>query len=185
MIRSIVLASASPRRREICDILGITYTVCPARTELPADPSLTAAEAILQVARGKAEEVAAVYPNDIVLGADTAVVVDDRILGKPRDAAEAKEMLRLISGRTHQVITAGWVCGEGSNDGFADHADVTVVPMTSEDIDAYVASGEPMDKAGAYAIQGIGACHIRGISGDFYTVMGLPCGRLLRFLEHR
>lgn len=185
MIRSIVLASASPRRREICDILGIAYTVCPARTELPADPSLTAAEAILQVARGKAEEVAAVYPNDIVLGADTAVVVDDRILGKPRDAAEAKEMLRLISGRTHQVITAVWVCGEGYNDGFADHADVTFFPMTSEDIDAYVASGEPMDKAGAYAIQGIGARHIRGISGDFYTVMGLPCGRLLRFLEHR
>lgn len=185
MTRPIVLASASPRRREICDLLGLTYTVCPASTELPADTALPPAQAILQVARGKAEEVAASHPDEIVLGADTAVVVDDRILGKPQDAAEAKAMLRMLSGRTHQVITAVWVCGGTYNSGFADCADVTFFPMTEQDIEAYVSSGEPMDKAGAYAVQGIGARHIRGINGDFYTVMGLPCGRLLRFLEHR
>lgn len=185
MTRPIVLASASPRRREICDILGLTYTVCPARTELPADPTLPAAQAILQVARGKAEEVAAQYPDEIVLGADTAVVVDDRILGKPCDTEDAKAMLRLLSGSTHQVITAVWVCGGDYNDGFADCAEVTFFPMTEQDIEAYVASGEPMDKAGAYAIQGVGARYIERLCGDFYTVMGLPCGRLLRFLQHR
>lgn len=185
MTRPIVLASASPRRREICDILGLTYTVCPARTELPADPTLPAAQAILQVARGKAEEVAARHPNEIVLGADTAVVVDDRILGKPRDTEDAKAMLRLLSGHTHQVITAVWVCGDDYNAGFADCAEVTFFPMTEQDVEAYAASGEPMDKAGAYAIQGIGARYIERLNGDFYTVMGLPCGRLLRFLQHR
>ncbi len=183
MNRPIILASASPRRREICDLLGLTYTVCPARTELPADPTLSPEQAILRVARGKAEEVAAMHPGEIVLGADTAVVVDDRILGKPCDAEDAKAMLRLLSGRAHQVITAVWVCGDGYNDGFADSAEVSFFDMTEEQITVYVASNEPMDKAGAYAIQGIGARHIRGINGDFYTVMGLPCGRLYRFLE--
>lgn len=185
MTRPIILASASPRRREICDLLGLTYTVRPAVAEPPADPTLPAGEAILQVARGKAEEVALQYPAEIVLGADTAVVVDDCILGKPKDEAEAKQMLRLISGRTHQVITAVWVCGDGYDNGFYDCADVTFFPMTEEDIEAYVATGEPNDKAGAYAVQGIGARYIRGVNGDFYTVMGLPSGRLLRFLDHR
>lgn len=183
MDRPLVLASASPRRREILELLGFTYTVCPARTELPADPSLSAEDAILRVARGKAEEVAAQYPHAIVLGADTAVVVDEVILGKPQDAEEARAMLRQLSGRTHRVITAVWVCGDGFNTGFADVAEVTFYPMTEQNIAEYVASGEPMDKAGAYAVQGCGARYIRGIHGDFYTVMGLPGGRLYRFMR--
>ncbi len=180
-----VLASASPRRREICDLLGLTYTVCPAQSELPADLALSPEQAILQVARGKAEEVAAQYPDSIVLGADTAVVVDDTILGKPQDADEAAAMLRRIAGRTHRVITGVWVCGGGIDDGFADVAEVAFYPMTDRDIAEYVATGEPMDKAGAYAVQGIGARYIRGIHGDFYTVMGLPCGRLHHFLSDK
>ncbi len=185
MTQPIVLASASPRRREICDLLGLTYTVCPAKSEAEADPSLPTDKAILQVARGKAEEVAAQYPDAIVLGADTAVVVDGRILGKPQDTEDAKAMLRMLSGRTHQVITGVWVCGGGYDDGFADVANVTFYEMTEQDIAAYVQTNEPHDKAGAYAVQGIGARYIRGIDGDFYTVMGLPCGRLFRFLERR
>lgn len=183
MKRQIVLASASPRRREILDLLGIGYTVCPAGTEPDADPSLTAEEAILRVARGKAEEVAVQYPSEIVLGADTAVVVDDEILGKPRDTEEAKAMLRRLSGRTHRVITGVWVCGKGFNNGFADVAKVEFYPLTEQEIEEYVASGEPMDKAGAYAVQGKGMRYIRGLHGDFYTVMGLPGGRLYRFLN--
>lgn len=178
----LVLASASPRRREICDLLGWTYTVSPAQTELPADPALSPEQAILQVARGKAEEVAKRYPDSLVLGADTAVVVDDVILGKPQDAEDAAAMLRSIAGRTHRVITAVWLSGGGIDDGFADVAEVTFYPMTARDIAEYVETNEPMDKAGAYAVQGIGARYIRGINGDFYTVMGLPCGRLHRFL---
>ncbi len=185
MTYPLILASASPRRREICDLLGWTYTVCPATTELPADTTLTPEDAILRVARGKAEEVAATEPNAWVLGADTAVVVDDRLLGKPQDEAEAAAMLRLLSGRTHRVVTAVWVSGPEMNTGFADSAEVTFYPMSEPDIAAYVATGEPMDKAGAYAVQGLGARYIRGICGDFFTVMGLPAGRLYQFMQGR
>ncbi len=183
MNQPLILASASPRRREICDLLGIHYTVCPATGELPVDAQLPPEAAILRVARGKAEEVAAAHPQAVVLGADTAVVVDDEILGKPKNEEDAKAMLRRLSGRTHRVITGVWVCGDGYDTGFADSAEVAFFPLGEEDIAAYVATGEPMDKAGAYAVQGFGARYIRGIHGDFYTVMGLPCGRLYRFLH--
>ena len=180
---SMVLASASPRRREICELLGIPYTVCPAQTELPVDPALPPEEAVLHVARAKAEEVAVIHPDTLVLGADTVVLLGDRILGKPRDVAEAKAMLQLLSGQTHRVITAVWVCGGGYDDGFWDSAEVTFFPMTEAEIEVYAATGEPLDKAGAYAVQGRGARYIRGIHGDFYTVMGLPASRLYRFLQ--
>ncbi len=183
MNQPLILASASPRRREICDLLGIRYTVCPATGELPMDAQLSPEEAILRVARGKATAVAAAHPQAVVLGADTAVVVDDEILGKPQNEDDAKAMLRRLSGRTHRVITGVWVCGDGYNDGFADSAEVTFFPLSEADIAAYVATGEPMDKAGAYAVQGFGARYICGIHGDFYTVMGLPSGRLYRFLH--
>ena len=179
----IVLASASPRRREICDLLGLTYTVEPAKTELPTDPALSPDQAVLCVARGKAEEIAEHYPQAVVIGADTVVVVDDTILGKPKDADDAKAMLRRLSGREHRVITAVWICDGDKSEGFADSAAVTFMPMTDEEIDAYVKSGEPMDKAGAYAIQGNGMRYIRSINGDFYTVMGLPSGRLYEMLK--
>ncbi len=182
MIPSIVLASASPRRREICELLQLDFTVCPAAYEAPIDPSLPVEEAIVQVARGKAEEVAASHPHAVVLGSDTSVVIDGCVLGKPHSTEEAAAMLRRLSGKTHRVITGVWVCGDGYNTGFADVAEVTFYPLTEDDIAAYLATGEPMDKAGAYAVQGYGARYIRGIHGDFYTVMGLPCGRLYHFL---
>ena len=182
-MKQLILASASPRRREILDLLGIAYTVCPAESEAEADLSLSAEEAILQVARSKAEEVARRFPNECVLGADTAVVIDGVILGKPQDEEDAKAMLRRMSGRTHHVITAVWVCGDGFDRGFADVAEVMFYPMSEKDIDDYVGTGEPMDKAGSYGVQGYGARYVRGINGDFYTVMGLPAGRLYRFLE--
>lgn len=178
-----ILASASPRRREILDLMGFTYTVEPAKTELPPDPALSPEEAVLRVARGKAEEIAERYPNGVVLGADTVVVVDGAILGKPNDAEDAKAMLRRLSGKEHRVITAVWICDGERSEGFADSAAVTFLPMSEEEIEAYVATGEPMGKAGAYAIQGRGMRHIRGIHGDFYTVMGLPSGRLYEVLK--
>jgi septum formation protein len=180
---NVILASASPRRREILDLLGITYMVCPAQSEASADTTVSVEEAIMYVARGKAEEVAAAYPDSVVLGADTAVVIDGEILGKPQNIEEAKAMLRRLSGRTHRVITGVWVCGKGFDKGFADVAEVTFYPLTEAEIDEYVATKEPMDKAGAYAVQGRGARYIQGLNGDFYTVMGLPSGRLYRFLH--
>ncbi len=184
-MRAIVLASASPRRQEICTLLGLTFTVVPAQSESPVDARLPIDDAIIQVARAKAEEVAAAYSDTPVLGADTSVIVDDEVLGKPRDEEEAKAMLRRLSGRTHRVVTGVWLCNGTQSGGFADSADVTFAAMSDEEIDEYVCSGEPMDKAGAYAIQGHGMRYITGIYGDFYTVMGLPSGRLYQFLKER
>ncbi len=178
-----ILASASPRRREILDLMGVTYTVKPAQTELPLDLTLPPEDAVLRVARGKAEEIAKDHPSEVVLGADTVVVVDGSILGKPKDSEDAKAMLRQLSGREHRVITAVWLCDGERSEGFADSAAVTFLPMSKEEIDAYVASGEPIGKAGSYAIQGRGMRHICGIHGDFYTVMGLPSGRLYEILK--
>ena len=178
-----MLASASPRRREICEQLGLKFTVLPAKTELPADPALSVEDAILQVARGKAQEIAALHPETAVLGADTAVVLDGKILGKPENPDDAARMLRLLSGRTHKVVTGVWLCRGDEGDGFADTAEVTFFSLSDDEIDAYIATGEPLDKAGAYGIQGYGARFIEKLNGDFYTVMGLPSGRLYRFLK--
>ena len=180
---ALVLASASPRRREILTLLGEDFEIRPALSEIPPDPALPAEKAVLAVARCKAEEVAALYPDRLVIGADTIVVAEGAILGKPRDTADAARMLCLLAGRRHQVMTGVWCCSPALADGFTDTAEVSFFSMTEEEIAEYVASGEPMDKAGAYAIQGIGMRYIEGLQGDFYTVMGLPGGRLRRFLR--
>lgn len=179
---AIVLASASPRRREICELLGLEFEVIPAHGEPLPDTKIPTEEAVLRVARAKAEEVAAACPGRMVVGADTVVEADGRVLGKPADEEDARRMLRLLQGRTHRVLTGVWVCTPEGGDGFTEAAKVEFYPMDEADIDEYLATGEPMDKAGAYGIQGRGMRYIRGIHGDFYTVMGLPGARLLRFL---
>lgn len=181
-----ILASGSPRRREICALAGIPVEIvpAPAGAEPLLTPDLPPEEAAILSAKAKALAVAATRPDRTVIGADTSVWLPDRPLGKPRDREEAAAMLRSLSGRTHRVITGVWVWGPGGGDGFADVAEVEFYPLTEEEIAAYIATGEPMDKAGAYGIQGKGMALIRGISGDFYTVMGLPGARLLRFLRN-
>ncbi len=185
---TILLASASPRRREICDLLGIAYEVLPASTELPFDSALSVEENALAVARAKAREIAALKGTAVpVLGADTSVILDTEdgavALGKPADEEDAFRMLRALQGRSHRVLTGVWVCGNDREDGFVDAAKVHFAPMTDEEIRTYIASGECMDKAGAYAVQGRCLRHINGIEGDFYTVMGLPSASLWRFLQ--
>ena len=184
----LILASASPRREEILERLGLSFAVDPARRELPPDPSLPAGQAVLAVARGKAEEVAERHPGTVVLGADTAVCLEGTLLGKPRDERHARAMLTALQGREHQVLTAVWVCappapGRPASGGFVSRARVRFYPMSGREIGEYIATGEPMDKAGAYGIQGFGMRYIRGISGDYYTVMGLPGARVRRFLR--
>ena len=184
----LVLASASPRRKEILERLGLSFAVDPARRELPPDPSLPAGQAVLAVARGKAEEVAERHPGTVVLGADTAVCLEGTLLGKPRDERHARAMLTALQGREHQVLTAVWVCappvpGRPASGGFVSRARVRFYPMSGREIGEYIATGEPMDKAGAYGIQGFGMRYIRDISGDYYTVMGLPGARVRRFLR--
>ena len=184
----IVLASASPRRKEICELLGIETDILPAASELPFDPSLSAEENALAVAREKAREIAAIKGTHIpVLGADTSVILDTDdgtvALGKPTDDNDAFRMLKALQGRRHRVLTGVWVCGKNRENGYVDQTFVRFAPMTDDDIRAYIATGECLDKAGAYAVQGRCLRHINGIDGDFYTVMGLPSASLWRFLQ--
>lgn len=186
-MKPLILASSSPRRREILTKLGWEFAVIPAQNEESIDPALPLEQAVRLVAQKKAEEIAARYPDHIVIGADTVVAVDGQVLGKPADGRQACAMLRQLAGRTHEVLTGVYVCHPdwpGGGRGFTDCAQVTFYPADDEEIAAYVATGEPMDKAGAYGVQEKGLRFVKGIHGDFYTVMGLPGARLYRFLRY-
>lgn len=182
-MEKLILASASPRRSEILKVMQIPFTAVPAKSETGIDPFLPLDKAVLQVARKKAEEVASLHPGRIVLGADTIVAIDGKVLGKPRDKEDAFRMLKRLSGRVHRVFTAVWVCGGRIAGGFTDCAEVEFYPLSDREIADYISSGEPMDKAGGYGIQGLGIRLVKSVKGDFYTVMGLPGGRLWRFLS--
>ena len=192
----IVLASASPRRQELLRNAGIPFTVQPAdinETPLASESPRDCAE---RLAREKALAVFKNRPREYVLGADTIVVVDDTILGKPRDAEDAARMLRLLSGRTHSVITGVCVVGRkvvsGRWSGTTEDPElrtasettlVTMCGLSDDEIRAYVATGEPMDKAGAYAIQGMASRWIPRIEGDYSNVVGLPVARVYAMLR--
>ena len=174
----IVLASASPRRRELLSLITEHFTVCPA----DADETLRDAplgEEVTRLSRLKAEAVQAQYPNAVCIGSDTMVTIDGLRLGKPKDADEAASMLRRLRGRTHEVLTGLAVL---TPDGGA-HTLHTCTRVTFRDFAAYLATGEPLDKAGAYGIQGHGALLIKGIEGDYYSVMGLPVAPLYTILR--
>ena len=180
---SIVLASASPRRRELLQTAGIDFTVRVSDAAEYIAPGTPPQEAVQSLARQKAEAVAAQCPSDTVIGADTVVTLDGVILGKPRDAADAARMLHLLSGRTHEVYTGVCLCRAGYAETFFACTRVTFYPLTDEEIDDYIATGEPMDKAGAYGIQGLGCTLVRGIEGDYCIVVGLPVASLVRLLR--
>jgi nucleoside triphosphate pyrophosphatase len=196
---ALVLASASPRRQELLRSAGIAITVQP--TNIPESPlDGEAPKAFAErMAREKAWAIFKQRPNEFVLGADTIVVVDKEILGKPKDAADAARMLRLLSGRSHQVVTGVCLMGPrsgGTSSGSPDakpetslgdvRSETTIVHVTSlsdDEIRAYIASGEPMDKAGAYAIQGMASRWIPRIEGDYANVVGLPIALVYRMLK--
>lgn len=177
---SIILASASPRRRDLLENLGVANLVIkPAYGEEHAPEGASAEEAVIAISRGKALEAAEqCAPGDVIIAADTVVCLDGDILGKPHGEAEAREMLRRLSGREHEVYTGVTVMRGGDVLCGAERTLVRFRPLTADEIDAYVATGEPMDKAGAYGAQGKGSLFVEGISGDFFNVMGLPVCRL-------
>ena len=180
----IVLASGSPRRRELLEMLGVKdFAVIPARGEELPHPELSPAELVKELSRAKAAEVAGAHPEALVIGADTVVAVDGRVLGKPADEADAARMLRLLSGREHEVFTGVTVMAGGAAESCAERTVVRFLPLTEREIAAYVATGEPMDKAGAYGIQGRASVFTQGIDGDFFNVMGLPVCRLGQMLK--
>jgi septum formation protein len=178
----IVLASQSPRRRELLAQIGIPHEVRPADVDesvLPGEEPLPHVE---RLARAKAHALAEREPHTVVVAADTIVVVDGRILGKPTGDAHAREMLGALSGRTHTVHTAVAVARGDVTLSAVESVAVTFHPLTDADIAASVATGEPHDKAGAYGIQGYGAVLVERIEGDYFAVMGLPLARLVRLL---
>lgn len=189
MDKKIVLASASPRRRELLQNMGLGFEIITSdgaeqvfENELPQDTvKRLSSEKALNVAKR------APYDDCIVIGADTVVAIDGKILGKPEDEGDAKRMLTLLSGRTHKVYTGVSVIETTSGERVSDYVETEVkfVNLTERQIEKYVSSGEPMDKAGAYGIQDLGAMLVEKINGDYFNVVGLPVSRLARILRDR
>ncbi|MEG1632995.1 MAG: Maf family protein [Oscillospiraceae bacterium] len=181
---SIILASASPRRKELMEMLGIkNLLIIPAEGEEEQVPGRGAEETVLALSLAKAREVAAKHGSDLVIAADTVVCIDGEILGKPKNREDAERMLRRLSGREHLVYTGVTLTKNGESRSAAEMTAVRFRKLSEGEISAYVATGEPMDKAGAYGAQGLASLFVEGISGDFFNVMGLPLCRLGRMLE--
>ncbi|HEY2850033.1 MAG TPA: Maf family protein [Gemmatimonadaceae bacterium] len=178
----VILASASPRRRELLTLVGIAHDVQPANIDESLLAGETPAAHAERLARTKAHTIAAREPAAIVIAADTIVVVDGDVLGKPADVAAARAMLARLSGRTHTVLTAIAVARGARIESAVEAVDVTFRTVSAHDIDAYIATGEPMDKAGAYGIQGFGATIVERVDGDYFSVMGLGLRRLVQLL---
>ena len=181
---AVILASQSPRRRELLGQMGFTdFVIRPAQGEEIVDPNLSPDRLVEELSRQKCAEVSAnASPEDLVIAADTVVAIDGTVLGKPRSEQEAYAMLSRLSGRHHTVYTGVTVSRGGES--FTAHEAIRVHfrPLTPAEIEAYVSTGEPMDKAGSYGIQGYGSMLVEGISGDYFNVVGLPVCLLGRML---
>ena len=179
-----ILASASPRRKEILENFGFSFKTIVKNIDETSDKT-RAEEKILEIAEKKARAAAIDFPDENVVGADTVVVVDGKILGKPKNKEEAFSMLKYLSGRSHEVITAFSFININKNISYSDY-EITKVyfkNLTDDEINWYINTKEPMDKAGAYGIQGKGAFFVEKIEGDFFSVMGFPLGKFVRFLN--
>lgn len=179
----LILASSSPRRRQLLELYTRDFSVCASEfdeTTVRADTPVHLVEAL---ARGKCLAVAKARPGCLVVGSDTVVELDGEVFGKPKDAADARRMLRALSGRTHQVHTGVCVSDGVRTESFVDTCRVTFFPIPEEELERCIASGEPFDKAGAYAIQGQAALWLDRLEGDYYTIMGLPVSRTARLLD--
>ncbi len=180
---NIILASASPRRKELLGYAVKSFEVVPAEIDERLPRHIPAEKSAEYLAVKKAEHIAELYPESLVIGSDTVVIIDGEILGKPRDEADAERMLKLLSGKTHAVITGVCIIYGEKKKSFSEKTLVTFYPLSDEEIRGYIATGEPMDKAGAYGIQGAGCVLAEKINGDFFNVVGLPAARLRRELS--
>ncbi len=179
----LILASKSPRRVKLLKDAGFDFIVVPSDIEETIEKGWTPQEAVKHLSMQKAMQVAVQYPKDIVIGSDTIVVLGSEILGKPVDEEDAVRMLKSLSGRTHSVYTGVALVKDGASDVFYSKTDVTMRDLSELEIRNYVATKEPMDKAGAYAIQGEGAQLVDHYDGDFFTIVGLPLKMLINHLE--
>jgi septum formation protein len=180
----IILASQSPRRRYLLERAGLRFTVLPSRLDEASVTAATPDDYVRELAQAKAMDIARKHPDSWVIGADTVVVADGRILGKPASTAQARDMLRRLSGRMHQVLTGFCICRLSNDRMFTDavRTDVLFKTLTDDEIEWYIRTGEPFDKAGAYAIQGIGTFLVKRINGSYTNVVGLPVCEVVEFL---
>ena len=179
---NLILASASPRRQELLRIFGCPFTVRAADIDETMDPDKAPFDEVARVSRQKAQAIAA-GQDDVIIAADTIVVCCGKVLGKPKDAQDAHRMLSLLSGRDHQVMTGCTVIRGSRAVTFTEVTDLHFRPLLPQEIQRYILTGEPMDKAGAYGIQGGGALFCQRMEGDYYNVMGLPLCRLGQVLR--
>ncbi len=183
MKHSLILASQSPRRKELLCLAELNFITHSADVDETLDLNCDLKEELKKLALKKARASEVYHPGCIVLGADTTVILDNQILGKPKDAEDAKRMLKDLSGRRHEVMTSCALCCGNHEMTWVNTAFVEFYELDDAMIEWYIATGEPLDKAGAYGIQGKGALLIKGIEGDFYTVMGLPIADTVRKLK--
>lgn len=180
-----ILASQSPRRQQLLSMLGLTFEIVTADIDETMDPTLTVEEAVQQVCQRKAEAVAAKCPGKLIVSADTIVVVDGKVLGKPHSEEEAFSMLKSLSGRSHTVMTAFCLYRDGVVKTHVEKTDLRFKPLSDAEIMGYIATGSPMDKAGAYGIQDGAAVFVESLQGDYYNVMGLPLCALVKCLREQ
>jgi len=179
----VVLASSSPRRRDLLNLIGIQHEVRPANIDETMRPREVPRRHAERLAREKASAIAVRDPDLITIGADTVVVINRKVLGKPVDVADAARMLKMLSGREHTVVTAVAVARGKKLRSAIEEVHVKFRRLRDDEIEAYIATGEPMDKAGAYGIQGFGATIVERVEGDYFAVMGLPLVRLVGLLR--
>lgn len=182
-MKRFIVASASPRRRELLSAAGYSFEVIPSDADETLTGKLTPEQAVCELAKRKALAVFENNKDSVVLGCDTVVVLGDEILGKPVDREDAKRMLRLLSGRKHSVITAVCIADGENEETFANVTEVEFYELDEATVESYAATGECDDKAGSYGIQGLGAVLVKGIKGDYFSVMGLPVAETARVLS--
>ncbi len=183
MNKRVILASASPRRQELLKYIVKEFEIFPADIDETLPEDIPAEKCAEYLAVRKAGYISGKFPDGIVIGSDTVVIVDGEILGKPADNEEAVKMLKKLSGKKHMVVTGVCICCGNVSDSFSCRTDVEFYPLSDDDIMEYVSTGEPMDKAGAYGIQGRGCLLVKGIEGDFFNVVGLPTAELKRHFD--
>lgn len=181
--QTLILASSSPRRKELLEELQIPFVISSSNVDESFDPSLSPNEIVMELARRKVEAIYADEQYPYILGADTIVYLNGAILGKPASHGEAFHMLRELSGKTHSVYTGVAIMANGICSTFYEKTDVLFWELTDEEIHDYLDTGEPFDKAGAYGIQGVGRTLVKEIKGDYFTVVGLPISRTVRELK--
>lgn len=182
-MKKIILASNSPRRKELMKYLDLEFEIIASDIEEVLDPKLEHDELVMELAFQKSYSIFKNNKDAIVLGFDTLVVLDDYVLGKPKDEEEAKIFLKLLSGNTHRVLTGCSILSKGFSKSFYTDAYVTFMDLTDQDIDDYINTKEPMDKAGAYGIQAYGSKLVKSINGDYFTIVGFPIARLNQELK--